>query len=153
MDFIDELKKQLAYHEEQIMAIKIILDGQSKVYESSISKYNHTKNNNINDFIVLGIQNLSSDPFPISKSKRHQIIWLFENDLKKASRMPEIQNAYEKHSGNKDDITMSVRQLKGVPLIGTVKKTYDKDVNNKTFWGLSKWFSDDDFLSDFHPYS
>jgi hypothetical protein len=59
---------------------------------------------------------------------------------------------YEKTSGNHDDITMAVRLLKGVKPIGTIKKTYGLDVNYKTFWGLSNWYLDDDFIQDYHPY-
>lgn len=155
MNLIDNLKRQLAYHEEQIRAIKIILEGQPKVYESSISKNVPIKNistKKLNDFVVIGAREISDEIFPIKKSKRQQVIWLFENILKKAVRMPEIQETYEKYSGNNDDITMAVRLLKGVKPIGTVKKVYGSDVNNKTFWGLSNWFLDDDFLQDYHPY-
>lgn len=156
MEFIEYLRRQLLYHEQQINEIKIILDNQPKIYESSISKEKQIKNistKNINDIVVSGLQNVTKEIFPISKSKRHQVIWLFENVLKKAVRMPEIQKAYEKYSGNNDDITMTVRLLKGVPVTGITKKIYDSDVNNKTFWGLTKWFSDDDFLPDFDPYN
>lgn len=152
MNLIDELKKQLVYHEEQIRAIKIILEGQSKIYESSISNIINLNDSNLRDIIISGMQDLSIDKFPYEKSKRHQVLWIFENVLKKASRMPEIQTAYENYAGNKDDITMTVRMLKNIPVVGTVKRTYGNDVNNKTFWGLSTWYSGEDFLSDFHPY-
>lgn len=155
MNFIDDLKRQLAYHEEQIRAIKIILDGQPKVFESSMSKGVTIKNistKNANDIRVREAKDLSDEIFPLNKSKRHQVIWLFENVLKKAARMSEIQEMYEKYSGKDDDITMVVRLLKGVKPIGTVKKIYGSDMNNKTFWGLSNWFLDEDFLQDYHPY-
>lgn len=153
MDLILELKKQLAYHEEQIRAIKTILEGQSKIYESSISEIINVNDDNLRNILISNPVDVSDNNFPINKSKRHQVIWIFENILRKATRMPEIQSMYEKYSGNKDDITMTVRLLKNIPHLGTVKKTYGDDVNNKTFWGLSSWFDGDDFLSDYHPYS
>ena len=155
MNFIDDLKRQLAYHEEQIRAIKTILDGQPKVFESSISKTIPVKNistKQANDISVFGARNITDEIFPSTKSKRQQVIWLFENILGKAVRMPEIQEMYEKYSGNHDDITMTVRLLKGIQPIGTIKKVYGSDANNRTFWGLTNWFLDDDFLQDYHPY-
>lgn len=150
MNLVEELRNQLLYHEEQIRAIKVVLEGQSKVYESSISSIINL--NDMRDIVVRDMQDMAIDKFPYNKSKRHQILWLFENVLKKASRMPEIQLAYEKHTGNNDDITMTVRMLKNIPVVGTAKRTYGGDVNNKTFWGLSSWYSGEDFLPDFHPY-
>lgn len=155
MNLIDDLKRQLAYHEEQIRAIKIILDGQPKVFESSLSKGITIKNistKKVDDVVVIGARKISDEIFPSNKSKRQQIIWLFENVFKVAVRMSDIQETYEKFSEKNDDITMTVRLLKGVKPIGTVKKVYGSDIKNNTFWGLSSWFLDEDFLQDFHPY-
>ena len=153
MEFVEELKKQLAYHEKQIGAIKTLLEGYSEILESSISNTSLNDSSSINNIKVNSPQNIGSELFPTSKTKKQQAVWLFKNVLQRATRMPEIQTVYEKYSGKNDDITMTVRLLKGSPLNGTIKRTYDQDSNNKTFWGLAEWYVNGDFLADFHPYN
>jgi hypothetical protein len=99
MNFIEDLKRQLAFHEEQIRAIKIILDGQPKIFESSITKAPKIKNistKNVNDISVSDASEISDEIFPTNKSKRQQVIWLFENVFKKAVRMPDVRKNFRK---------------------------------------------------------
>lgn len=136
MEIIKELTAQLQFHERQANAIRIVLEGYGVKGQASDTDSGLPANH-------------GADGFPKNANKQQQITWLFRNVLKRGSQMIDIQNAYVKAMGGKAiQIAPFVRAMKSEKLIGKV--TYNNN-NNLTFWGLSDYIGDTDYLPEYYP--
>lgn len=88
--------------------------------------------------------------FPATAPKDEQVIWLFENVLIGAMKMPDVQEAYNKASGLKkpSDISIFVRNLKKAGKIVKVKYNSRHDLS---YWGIPQWLDDNGFKKEFAP--
>lgn len=135
MDIIKDLIAKKNALVKQIEAINIVLD-----------MYNITETTqDIKDIIPTGSV-IPISGFPKGESIESQIVWLFANVLKKATKMPDVVKAYKDISGKNTNISMEIRNLKKDNKL--IKVTYNK-YNNSTFWGLPEWADDEDYKPEY----
>lgn len=137
MDFLQTLLSERDRLQETLKAINILINTYGTNERELVIK-NDINASKISDESV----------FPVKARKDKQILWLFNNVIDKSLKISEVNEIYQKYSGNVDKVNNVARRLKESDKLKVVK--YNKS-NTLSFWGLPSWIEESDFKEQFRP--
>ncbi|AXG71625.1 hypothetical protein KORDIASMS9_03882 [Kordia sp. SMS9] len=138
MVLIDELLKERKSLQNRIEAIDLLLDS-----------YGYGKDKQVS--IVYEEPTVIEDEnsFPLRANRSKQIMWIFNNTLKNAVKLDEVQKTFDKLNNTNDiDIKNIARKLKKSSELAIVK--YNGS-NRESYWGLPTWIDENDFKQEYRP--
>lgn len=138
MDLIEDLIKKREDLFKQVEAIDTVLRIYG--YAGSDYKVNEISSNNVN---------VSKGVFPTKARVDKQLLWLFENFLKKGLKLKEVQEKFNELLGNDGtNIDNYARKLKKAGKLVIVKYN-DKHLHS--YWGHPDWIDGNDFKQEYKP--
>lgn len=138
MALIEELLKERKSLQNRIEAIDLLLDS-----------YGYGKNKQIPMPFSESKNTYKENEFPLKARKDKQVMWIFENVLKNAVKLDDIQNKFDElNNSDKVVIKNIARRLKKEGQLAIVKYN---GLNKASFWGLPSWIDNNDFKKEYRP--
>ncbi|KGO85734.1 hypothetical protein Q765_15055 [Flavobacterium rivuli WB 3.3-2 = DSM 21788] len=143
MDILNDLIQKRNNLLKQVEAINLVLN----LYDH---KEGYEFKSGLNEIQIT--DEISSHDFPRNARKEKQILWIFENVLKKGSKINDVQDNYNALTGTAKNkqikITNIVRHLKRSGELSAVK--YNNQ-NRLCFYGLPYWIQGNDYKHEYQP--
>lgn len=141
MDFLQKLFEERKRLHDTIDAINLLIHTYGADVKDTINQSD----------CISSKSTLGNDDkiFPVKAKKDKQILWLFDNVIENAVKISEVNEIYQKYSGNNDRVNNVARRLKE---LGKLKVVKYNNSNTLSFWGLPSWIEENDFLEEFKPH-
>lgn len=140
MDFLQKLLEEKRKLQDTIEAINLLINTYGANLKDAV-----IQTENIPSKYSVG---MGDKIFPIKAKKDKQILWLFDNVIENALKISEVNEIYQKYSGNNDKVNNVARRLKE---LGKLKVVKYNNSNTLSFWGLPSWIEENDFKEIFKP--